>query len=81
MVEGLILMISKARNEEKITSVKIFDNHVISHSLFVDGVLIFGDSSTQEWIEYQGILNIVYSTSGMVIRYKNSLMMYNGLNH
>ena len=49
VVEGLSLLVAKKRLEGLISRAKVSTNRVLSHPIFVDDMLHFGEGLIQEW--------------------------------
>ena len=67
IMEGLIIFIDRAKRERRLKCDKISTAHNINHLLFVDGVLLFGDGSLEEWEVYNDIIKIFCEAYGMKV--------------
>lgn len=55
----------KANNEDIIKGLKVSTHHNLTHSLFVDDVLFFGNGTLDEWTEYLAMISLFYKASSM----------------
>lgn len=67
IIEGPILLLHKAKANGIIKGVKVSGAIAITHTLFVDDVMIFGKGNFYEWLCIKVITDLIYSTSGMSI--------------
>ena len=63
IVEGLSRLINKANNEDTIKGLEVSTHHNLTHSLFVDDVLFFGNGTLNEWTEYLAMISLFYKAS------------------
>lgn len=56
IVEGLSMLINKAKEDGETSGIKIARYLSITHLLFVDNVVLFGVGMIKEWFVYKNIL-------------------------
>ena len=66
--------IIRTREDGRIRGVKVLAHHFLTHSFFVDDVLIFGDGTSQECYEYKEILKLFFRSSGMEVNFLKSII-------
>lgn len=66
-IEGLSRLILLAKQDGSISGIKITEQVLVTHTLFVDDVMFFGPGSISEWLCYKNILDLFYRASGMLI--------------
>lgn len=79
IAESLSRLLHQARSEGSIKGVKVTDHVVLTHLLFVNDVLLFSESTVQEWRTFKSLLNLFYSTTGMAVSIDKSLIGSNEL--
>lgn len=77
IIEGLSLLIGKARNEKTFNGVKIIRDLSITHLLFVDEAVMFGSDSVEDWKVLADLLNLFCSATGMLISPGKSIFICN----
>lgn len=73
IIEGLSLIINQAKSSRKIIGIKVTGIITLTHTLFVDYVLLFGDGSMLEWMHYKSLIDLFYGASGMTINPRKSV--------
>ena len=71
-IEGLSLMIADAKQNGLIKGIKISNDLIITHLLFVDDVILFGMGTVADWIAFKVILDTFCAASGMNINMDKS---------
>ena len=79
IVEGLRKLIHCASREGKIKGVKMSQIIKITHFLFVDDVILFGEGPQAEWHAYKDILDMFCNARGILISESKSTMLENRL--
>jgi hypothetical protein len=79
IVESLSRLLNFVRHEGSIKGILVVEVTKITHFLFVDGVLLFGDGSVREWRTYKHILETFCLATGMEISSNKSLILCNEL--
>lgn len=77
VAEGLSHVISEAKRIERIKSIKIGEEFLLTHLLFIDDVLLFTNGSLAEGRALQEILNLYKKATGLVIDSDKSLLCFN----
>ena len=67
IIEGLSLLIAQAKADRKIIELKVTGSIYLTHILFLDDVILFGDGSLLEWIHYKSLINLFCRASGMTV--------------
>ena len=73
IVEGLSRLIQKDKRDGNLKGVELSLILKITHFLFVDDVLLFGEGTFEEWKIYKSILDKFCRDSGMAISEVNLL--------
>ena len=76
-IEGLSLLIKDEKVKGKIQGIKISDSLYLTHLLFVDYVILFGNGMVMEWMAFDVLLETFCSASGMSISLNKSNFLYN----
>lgn len=71
-MEWLSLLLLKEKKEGNIKDIKISTKQYISHLLFMDDVLLMGLGIVTEWQAFYGIINILYTASGVEVSVSKS---------
>ena len=79
IIESLSMLIHDAQQRGVITGVKITSSLFLTHLLFVDDVLLFGEATVDEWQQYKQLLDLFYSATGMQINEKKSILLFNDI--
>ena len=79
VIEGLSLLIKDAKVKGKIWGIKISDSLYLTHLLFVDDVILFGNCTVMEWMAFDVLLETFCYASGMSISLNKSSFLYNEL--
>jgi len=74
VMEGLSRLITDENFRGKIKDIKIEENVILSHLLFMDDVLIFLNGSLSDSTSFNIILSLFYKATGMVINHKKYSM-------
>ena len=72
MIEGLSKLISKARDEGKLSSIKFSNDIIISHLLFVDDVILFRLDNIKEWKIMHTLLDLFCNATVMEVNIEKS---------
>lgn len=80
IIEGLSLLINQAKSYGTIKGIKFSNTVTLTHTLFVDDVLIFGDGSLLEWLHYKYLINLFCGVSGMTINPRKSSFGFHIIN-
>ena len=72
-------MIHDAQQRGVITGVKITSSLFLTHLLFVDDVLLFGEAIVDEWQQYKQLLDLFCSATGMQINEEKSILLFNDI--
>ena len=67
IIEGMSLLINQAKRDRKIVGIKVVGSIFISHTFFVDDVLLFGDGSLLEWMHYKSLIDLLCGITEMTI--------------
>ena len=67
VIEGLNLLFDKANAEGTIKGVKVAGGLFITHTFFVDDVIIFGSKSIKEWQRIKCLIDLFCKAYGMSI--------------
>ena len=67
IIEGLSRMLALAKETNKIKGIKVTGSIFLTHTLFVDGVLIFGDGKELEWKHIKSQVDTFCGASRMTI--------------
>lgn len=70
IIEGLSLLIARAKKDKRIKGLKVIGSLIITHILFVDDVLLFGDGSLLEWLRY---INLFCAAAEMFVSERKSV--------
>lgn len=73
-MEGLSRLIIKEKTHGRIKGIKIADNVILSHLLFVGDVFIFLNESFSDSTSFNVILNLFCKATGMAINQEESSM-------
>ena len=73
VIEGFCNQIREAKRYNKIHGIQLSPTLVITHLLFMDDVVLFGNKTLVEWKAYKNELDLFSSTSGMSISLENPL--------
>ena len=65
VIEGIILLLHNAKEEGSIKGVNIYGSIYLTHTLFVDDVIVFGNGIFEEWLYIKGMNFLFCSASGM----------------
>ena len=65
VIKGLGILLNNAKDEGLIKGIKVVGSISLSHTLFVDDVMIFGKGIYDEWLCIKGITDLFCTTSGM----------------
>ena len=76
VIEGLSLFIKDAKAKGKIRGIKISDSLYLTHLLFVDDVIFFGNGTVMEWMAFDVLLETFCSASRMSISLNKSNFLY-----
>ena len=72
IIEGLSLLSKDAHRKGLIKCMKISSSLVLTHLFFVDNVVLFGVRTLEEWKDFDEILAVFSSASGMCISVEKS---------
>jgi len=75
IMEGLSRAIITARNRDQLASIKINENYILTHLLFVDDVLIFLNGSIGDTMVLQNIFNLFQQATWMIINDCKSVLI------
>jgi hypothetical protein len=67
VIEGLSILIKNAKRDGKLSGIKLCSGNFITHLLFVDDILIFGNGSVSEWHEFSAIFKLFCEATGMEV--------------
>ena len=67
IIEGLSLLISQAKEDKNIKGLKVTGSISLTHVLFVDDDLLFGDGTLLDWLHFKSLINLFCSASGMTV--------------
>jgi len=73
-MDGLNRLITKDKNEGRLKGVRIVDNIILSHLLFLDDILIFLDGNTNESYVFNTTLNYFFKAIRMVNNQENFIL-------
>jgi hypothetical protein len=79
VVEGLNRILKKACTNGKFKGIKVYKGVIISHLLFMDGVLILGADTTEEWLVLKELLTSFFQGSSMEINWQKSCFLTHNL--
>ena len=79
MLEGLSKIIGKAKKKKSFKVVKVSSIHFITHLLFVDDVILFGDGSLEDWETFYDTIKLLCEAFGMEVSDHNSNFLHNGI--
>jgi hypothetical protein len=77
VANGLSLLIKDARRRGVLKGVKVSNFVNITHLLFFDDVLLFGDGTSQELRSLRTILDLYCKAMGMELNLRKSCMLLN----
>ena len=80
IIEGLSLLPNQAKKDKRIKGVKVSGTIHITHTLFVDDVIIFGSGSVVEWHIIKELSNLFCLASGMTFSISKSCFRHCRLN-
>ena len=61
------MLIAHAKKDKKTNGLKVTGSITLTHTFFVDDVLLFGDGSLLEWIHFKSLINLFCKASGMTV--------------
>ena len=70
------MLLSQDKEKKLIKGSKVENSLYLSHLLFLDDVIIFGDGSVYEWKRFYDIINLLCDASSMSIRTQKSSFIY-----
>ena len=76
VIEGLNRFLLKDNDTQLIKGIKVVGSLFLTHTLFVDDVLIFGDGSLFEWIHIKNLVDLFCGASGMFLSPRKSCFSY-----
>lgn len=76
VMEGFSRMINSAAHEGHFTSMLVSPQVKITHSLFVDNLLVFGCTLCKDWIYLQAMLDRFGTATGLIINKLKSKLLY-----
>lgn len=79
VIEGLNIILNRAKMAGRITGIKVSKHHFITHLLFVDYVLLFGIGKIDEWSYYKHILDLLCKATDMIISLPKSCLYHHNL--
>lgn len=79
ITEGLSIIIHSARREGVIKGIKVTKLIRITHLLFLDDVILFGEGTKKEWQAYKAIMDIFCKATSMLISESKSTILVNEL--
>ena len=77
MVDSLSRLILKARREGRITIVKVPRSEEVTHTLFLDDVLLFGIGDEENLKEYAILIEKYTKATMMMINIEKSMLVHN----
>jgi hypothetical protein len=75
--EGLSMLIKEDRRKGDIKGIKVSLTVILTHLLFVDDILIFGEGSVQELKALSDILDLYCKETSMELNVRKSWLMCN----
>ena len=75
-IEGLSLLIKKAKEQNKFRGLKIAMSIYITRLLFVDECSLFHEGNFSEWQHYQFIISLFCNASGLEVSVQKSSFVY-----
>ena len=79
IIESLSLLIQNAQQRGVITGIKITSSLYLTHLLFVDDVILFGEGIVDEWQHYKQLLDLLCYAMGMQISEEKYLFLFNAI--
>ena len=77
IIEILSVLIQNAQQRGVITGVKVTSSLYLTHLLFVDDVILFGEETIVEWQHYKQILDMFCSLTAMQFSGDKSSFLFN----
>ena len=77
VADALSRLILKARREGRITGLKVSRTEEVTHTLFVDDVLLFGIGEEENLKEYAVLIEKYKKAIGMMINIEKSMLAHN----
>lgn len=71
-IDGLSRLIGNAKEQGNLHGIRISRSLFLSHILFVDGFLLFGNGDVQEWLHFADIINLLCLAFGMEVTQNKS---------
>ena len=72
-------MLTKEKVTKNIKGIKVIGSIYLTHTLFVDYVLIFGDGSVMEWLHIKSLIDIFCGETRMSISGRKYAFSYLGI--
>jgi len=79
VIKGFSRLVLKAKREGNLKGINVSSLHYITHLLFVDDVLIFGDGSAEEWQTYNELIQLFCEELRMKVSSQKSNLLAYGL--
>ena len=79
VAEALSRIIHKAKSDGAIKGIKVLTAEEVTHTLFVDNVLLFGEVSLRNIEAFLALIDKYRSATGMVINVEKSNLIHNEL--
>ena len=79
VIEGITMLINDVQKKGMVKGINISSSLSLTHLLFVDDVVLFGNETLDEWKAFDVLLDIFFSTSGMSISVDKFSFLYNEL--
>ena len=77
VAEALSRIIHKAKSEGAIKGIKVSDTEEVTHSLFVDDVLLFGEGNIRNLEAFIALIDKYRKATGMVLNMDKSNLIHN----
>ena len=75
VVEGLSRAIKEQVRENNLEGIYVARGHYITHLMFVDDIIMFGNGSFGEWILYKDLLELLSKATGMAFSPQKSMLL------
>jgi len=76
IVKGPSKLIKNAKCRVKLKGIKVSSSISLTHMLFVDDIIIFGEAKDNEWESFKLILDCFCKATGMIINVQKSQLLF-----
>lgn len=77
MMEGLSIIFEKDKEDGAIKGIKVSNGFKLTHILFIDDTIIFGQGLAAEWRYIKDLINLFCSASGLFVSTQKSSFCFN----